>query len=189
MWIDRDNPASGGTTPILSIDDAKLFLRVDQDVDDALLAQLIEAATKVAQASIGQQFITATYNGYLDGFPARDYIEVELPPLQSVGYVKYYDTAGDLQTLSTDLYSADTTRKPGRIQLAYGQTWASTYAVPNAVDVQFTCGYGDAASDIPRTIVLAVKTLVYDYYYQRSSVGSVPMQAYRLLSTSAHGAA
>jgi uncharacterized phiE125 gp8 family phage protein len=189
MWIDRDNPTTAPATAVISPDEIKLFLRVDQDVDDALLVQLIQAATKVTEESLGQQLITATYSGYLDAFPARDYIEVEYPPLQSIGYVKYYDTAGDLQTFSTDDYSADTTRKPGRVLLGYGKTWPSTYAVANAVEVQFTCGYGDSASDVPPNVVLAVKTLVHDYYYDRASVGSMPMQAYRLLGSSAHGAA
>ena len=186
MYYDRNNPAVAPAEALVSTDDAKLFLHVDADTEDDLIDELVSAATNYAEIAIAQQFVTATRDFYGNVFPNRDYIEVDLPPLQSVTYVKYYDTAGDLQTFSSDNYSVDTIRKPGRINLGYGQSWPSTYAIPNAIQVRAVCGYGDAA-DVPENIVLAVKTLLHDYHENRATMGQMPAQVYRLLSISSHG--
>jgi len=188
MYVDRDNPTTPPSEAVVSTADAKLFLRIDDTTEDALVAELVLAATKYAQQAISQQFVTATYVGYLNTFPNADFIEVEYPPLQSIGSVQYYDTAGELQTFSTDDYTVDTTRRPGRINLAYGKSWPSTYGIPNAVVITFTCGYG-AATAVPENIALAIKMLIHEYHENRSPVGAIPSQVYRLLSTSSHGAA
>ena len=186
MYVDFDNPSTAPDEAVVSTEDAKLFLRVDADTEDDLIDEFVSAATKQIQTALGQQLVTATYDGYLNAFPAESYIEIPRSPLTEVESVKYYDAAGDLQTWSSDNYSVDTTRRPGRINLGYGVSWPTTYAIPNAVVVSFSCGYGEA-SDVPENIVLAMKRLIHEYYQNRGPTGEMPSQVYRLLSSSAHG--
>jgi uncharacterized phiE125 gp8 family phage protein len=187
MYVNRAAPDEAAAEAVVSVEIAKQFLRVTDDAEDELIADLVSSATHYAQEALGQQFVTASYTGYLNAFPAAPYIEVDYPPLQSVENVKYLDTSGTEQTLSASYYDVDIVRKPGRINLAYGCDWPSTYSAPNAVWVEFTCGYGDTAADVPENITLAVKTLLHEYYRNRGPTGEMPSQAYRLLSISSHG--
>ena len=76
---------------------------------------------------------------------------MEKSPVASVTYVKYYNSSDELTTLSTDDYVVDTYTEPGRITIACGKSWPSTYNRPSAVNVRFISGYG-TASDVPDTI-------------------------------------
>lgn len=117
----------------------KLHLRVDTTTDDELIKTLISAARQWCEGYEGQSYMVRSYKLYLDQF--EDEISLPMPPLVSVDSVQYYDTAGSLQTLATSYYTVDTDKIPGRIYLAYGQTWPSIYSIPKAVIITFTAGY------------------------------------------------
>jgi hypothetical protein len=68
------------------------------------------------------------------------------PPLQTVNSVTYYDDSGVLTTLDPSQYLVDTVSEPGRLVPAPNTTWPSTQTRANAVQVLFTCGYGDATA-------------------------------------------
>lgn len=79
-------------------------------------------------------------------------IYLPFPPLQTVEGIKYYDaTTQALTTLDPSQYIVDTISEPARITPAYGVTWPATLNRINAVEVNFTCGYG-AASAVPMGI-------------------------------------
>ena len=73
------------------------------------------------------------------------------PPLKTVDSVKYYDTAGVLQTLDPATYLVDAISEPARITPAPSTSWPATQNRMNAVQITFTCGYG-AAKDVPTGI-------------------------------------
>ena len=152
--------------------EAKDHLRVDGPDDDALISVLITAARKWAEEYTGRQFVTATWDWFLDGFCPS--FGVPIPPLQSVTSVKYLDTAGAEQTLDAATYRVDAVSEPGRIALDYGKSWPSTYSVINAVTVRFVAGYG-AAGAVPEPIRQAMLILIGEMYEQReeSLVGTI----------------
>jgi len=98
----------------------------------------------------------AAHTLYLDSFPVL--ISLNIAPIQSLTSIKYYDTDNSLQTLSTDNYDADVITEPGRIQVAYGYTWPSTYDRHNAVQVLFATGY--STSDTEATQQAAVPNII-----------------------------
>jgi len=164
--------------------EAKDHLRVDGSDDDALISVLITAASKWAEEYTGRQFVTATWDWFLDGFCPS--FSAPLPPLQSVTSIKYLDTAGAEQTLDSATYRVDAVSEPGRIALDYGKTWPSTYSVINAVTVRFVSGYGAAAA-VPEPIRQAMLILIGELYEQRqesvpASVGAVPFGVRALLT-------
>ena len=140
--------------------EAKDHLRVDGSDDDALISVLITAARKWAEEYTGRQFVTATWDWFLDGFCQS--FSVPIPPLQSVTSIKYLYTAGAEQTLDAATYRVDAVSEPGRIALDYGKSWPATYQVINDVTVRFVAGYG-AASAVPACIknwmLIRIKTL------------------------------
>jgi uncharacterized phiE125 gp8 family phage protein len=173
---------TAATTMPISVEEAKLHLRVTEDDEDTLILGLIKAATDFAQSWTKRQFITATYDLFLDSFPASDWcfgtegwawkrseIVVPKPPLQTVTYLKYYDLDGVQQTLAPATYEVDLSVDPACIRLAYNQSWPSVQSRANAIVVRFVCGYGLAPS-VPDTIKAAIKLHVGHLYENREAV-------------------
>lgn len=150
----------------ISLDEMKLHLRVDITDDDALITSLISAARLYVENYTQRQLIAATWQLFLNEFPPLcnwwnyqsgvgysgrlrrwtddpyfDSIRLGHAPLISVDSIRYVDTDGVTQTLSTSVYTVDPNTEPARIMLAYGQSWPSTRAQLNAVTVTYKAGF------------------------------------------------
>jgi uncharacterized phiE125 gp8 family phage protein len=149
----------------VTLAEAKDWLRVDGDADDALIEGLISVARSLAERFFDRSLVTQAWTAYYDRF---DCWEIRLPrgPLQAVNSVQYLDTAGDLQTLDAESYEADETRDPGTVQPAYAEVWPATRCAPKAVRVTFTSGYGSAA-EVPEPVKAALKFAVSMWYRRR----------------------
>ena len=161
----------------VSIEEAKAHLRVDIEDDDNLILNLITAARKKAETVLKRSLITQTLIYYPDEWPDDDYIELPLPPLQSVTSVVYTDYAGTATTLTQNTdYVADIKKDPGRVVLDYGMTWpTTTLDVTSPIAITYIAGYG-TPEDVPMPIKQAILILVSDYYENRESyiVGQTP---------------
>lgn len=148
----------------VSLAEAKKRLRVTVDAEDDDLTDLVAECREQAEDECGRAFVTQTLDLFLDGFPrGRGAIELPRPPLQSVTTVKYYDAAGELQTLDAAAYHVAAGAEPGRVvPVADGDGWPVTQAGrPQAVEVRYVAGYGLAAA-VPRSAKAAVLALVAD---------------------------
>lgn len=157
----------------VSLDEIKAHARIDFDDDDALLADLITTATARLDGrdgALGRCLITQTWRLALPGF--RTEICLPLPPCQEVTAVSYLDTAGVTQTLDPADYEVTGlgSVKGATIRPAYGTSWPSTRATPEAVFITFSAGYGDDASDVPVTLRTAIKMDAAHLYEHRESV-------------------
>lgn len=139
----------------VSLDEAKMQTRRDHVTNDDRYLEdvVIPAARDRAEKETERQFISATWELTMSGFPGCRYIELPRPPLQSVTSVQYVDEDGATQTLSAALYTVDAPEGPrcarGRILLNYDEEWPSTRCQENAVTVRFVAGYGDTYEAIP----------------------------------------
>lgn len=144
---------------------AKARLRVTTDAEDGDTTALIAECREQAEDECGRAFITQSLSVFLDGFPrGGEAIALPRPPLQSVTWVKYYDAAGDLQTIDAGAYHVAIGGEPGRIVPTAAQGyWPTTEAGrPEAVEVRYVAGYGDTAADCPRQVVAAILALAAD---------------------------
>jgi len=128
----------------VTLTEAKASLNVSFADDDTLITDMIEAATILAQTMTNRQLMTATYDYKIDGFSNE--IKIPRAPLASITSVKYLDTDGVEQTLSSAVYDVDTDSVPGEIRLGYDQTWPSYRAVKQAIRIRFVCGYADSGA-------------------------------------------
>lgn len=126
---------------------------------DPMLNMLITAARQHVETYLKRKLITQTLDLYLDQFPCWT---INLPPLQSVTAITYFDSNGVEQTLASDQYLVDSTTQPARITPAFGLVWPVTQWRNNAVKVRFVAGYG-AASAVPACVknwmLIRIKTL------------------------------
>lgn len=171
----------------VSVADAKNHLRVDVDLttDDSLIALLIGAARRYAEMYTGRSFITQTWRQTLDGFPGPSQIGVpygqtySLPGhaivldrgnVLSVDAIQYLAMDGTTQTMSPATYVADITGSPARITPVFGQIWPINLPQIASVWVNYTAGYGPAATDVPEGVRQWIMLRLNTLYENREEV-------------------
>ena len=156
------------TSTVISLAEAKTFLRIDSDYDDddGYITSLINVATGVVEEFTRRRLITQTYIIYYDEFPP--YIDLQVGEVASVTHIKYYDTSNSLQTLAAINYDLDDKIRPGRIYESERGDFPDTFERPNAVEVKFVVG--GASSDVPAPIVQAIYIIIGRYYENRQDV-------------------
>lgn len=170
----------------VSLEEAKLHLRVDISDDDALISGLVQAARERAEDILRRALITQTWELTLDRFPSGNELELPLPPLQSVASIKYTNSDGNENEFSSDDYVVDTAEEPGKVVLAYGSTWPSVTLYPTgAVKVRFIAGYGEAVA-VPQTFKQAILLMAGEWYENRENavqqrMVEIPLAAKNLL--------
>ena len=160
--------------PVVTLDEARLHLRVDSYDESDLITALVEAATAQAEAYCRRRFVTQQWRLTLGAFPSGA-IVLPWPPLVSVESVAYLDQNGVLQVVAPADYAVRTAVTPGEVVPAYGKTWPTARAEPDAVRIDFTCGYGAAAA-VPHAVRRAVLLVVGTLYANRETVAPVAMQ-------------
>jgi len=139
--------------------------------DSALITNLIGTALEDCQDFQNRQFITATWEYWLDEFPSKNQIDIPLPPLQSITAIKYYGTDNTEYTMAATDYFVDTKSFVGRVVLAYGKTWPSTVLRPgNGVYIEFIAGYGVTATDVPKAVKSAMLLMIGHLYKNREAI-------------------
>jgi len=153
---------------------AKTHMRITVTDHDDYIDALIIAARKTTEHLTGRALITQTIELRLDRFPTTIYLP--RGPVQSVTSIKYYDTAGDEQTLDAAEYQTELYSDPPRIEPEYGYSWPSTQDRMAAVTVKYIAGYGDAGTDVPDDLIHALKLLVAHWFESSEPVisGSIP---------------
>ncbi len=127
------------------------------------LRSFILSARRECESYSRTVFVTQRWLLRMDGFPGADWrynwrgyptITLPKPPFQSVDFVQYVDTFGNVQTLPLDttygngglqygyqLYRGSEAA-PGRLYSGWARPWPPTRMVPSNVMVQFRCGFG-----------------------------------------------
>lgn len=161
-------------TPIacVGLSAIKAHLRVASELtdEDDLIAAYVAAAWEFAEALTWRQLLTATLRLTLPAWECP--LLLPKPPLVSVESVKYYDAENELQTWDAANYRVHTTAGVSEIHPVYGVSFPSLYPRGDAVQVEYVAGYGEAAADMPPSLLHAVKLLVGQYYEHREEVGA-----------------
>jgi uncharacterized phiE125 gp8 family phage protein len=159
------------TTPpahqVVSLAEVRLQLNIDTEDFDARFAGWRMAATRLAETYTGRAFITRAYRKFYNRWPAQwqdgmisRFIEVERPPLLSVQALTYYDDADNATVYPATNYYVDTARSVGRVVLRRGAVWPVALRVANAIQLDWTAGYGVNPSDVPEEIRQAIIIMI-----------------------------
>jgi len=165
----------------VTLDQAKAWLKIDTDDDDALIGSLIGAARARAEWHTGQAFVTQSWILWLDRW--RPVIEIPLSPLASIQSLTFYAPDAAATVVDSGMYHVDAASRPGRI--GFAPTFMPPLLRPlDAVAVAFTAGYG-AAADVPPTITTAILVILAALYAARGDE-NVPMPATALALLAPH---
>ncbi|MGX1495176.1 putative phiE125 gp8 family phage protein [Labrenzia sp. MBR-25] len=149
-----------GAEPV-SLAELKAWCRVDFTDDDTLLASNGVAAREFVEQATGRQLVSATWKMTARCFGAVQ-LRLPKPPLQSVTSVEYRDADGTLQTLDPSDYLVDLPSN----SIEPVDSWPGVGDYPDAVQVTFVAGYGDAEA-VPQTIKHAIQCLSAHWYENR----------------------
>ena len=173
----------------LSLALAKEHLRVDSSftTDDNLIQGLITAARIYCEEFQNRAYLQQTWDLWLDDWPSVNFIDIPLPPLQSVSSIKYYDTDDtEYTTFDTDYYDVDDKGLVGRIVLKYGETWPAEVLRPsNAIVIRFIAGYETYSSTVTVASNTAVEKTAGDDFstnWQAGKIVNIAESPYRLSS-------
>lgn len=161
---------------VISVADFKAYMKIDGSDEDTILGNIIDAATNLAEVYTKRAFITQTQKLTLDGFDGSnqgdyfaeagiyniprsairsgDAIELPRSPIQAITSITTYNDANASSVFDSASYSVDT--NGGRVYLNDGYSWPTNLRDQAAVEIVYTCGYGDASTDVPSTIITAV---------------------------------
>ena len=154
---------------VLSLVNAKLFLRVDSSDEDSLITSIIDVAVEHVQDYTGQIL------GEADDIEiwAEDWETLQIPiaPVRSIKSIQYYDESNTLRTLATNLYwmqEGESISPQIRFDLPLPDLYDErTHRIKIIADVGF--------SSIPAPLVHAVRLLTSQYYDVRENfaVGTI----------------
>lgn len=165
------------TDPVL-LAEAKAHLRVTHDLENDLIAALIDAAVSNIDGwsgILGRCIIAQTWAVDADSFvplttfPPPTYADIAsmrlpFPDVQSV-VVTYYDTANAQQTFAGSNYYLANRPDGTFLVLASTASWPSVYSRPDAVRVTMVCGL----ATVPVAIKQAILLMVGHWYANREA--------------------
>lgn len=154
----------------IALDDMKMHLRVDDDSEDALIAQLTLAAVKRIERETG--YVCAAERTETFRFDAfDDQLRLPLRPVKADSVaISYLDTSGSAQTFADfRLVEMD---KITRLVPAVGATWPAPAQTAGAVTVTATVGYpgADLATAPDDDLRAAAKLIVGHWFANRETV-------------------
>jgi len=152
------------TTPTdmaITLADAKEFLRVEYDEDDALITSMVKGATIVAQSFINQQITECQYAMALSSFQKEVSL---LSPVKTIDNVKYYDATNTLHTLDSSNYYLMDFGLPNKLVFVDG-TSLDLYPRADALQITFTSGMTTISEDIISWVKVRIGTM-YQYREQ-----------------------
>jgi uncharacterized phiE125 gp8 family phage protein len=155
------------TTEPLTLAEVKRHLNVLHATEDAMISGFALAARRHVEETCSIALINQTQRVYLSAWPRDGKIPLYRPPLVSVTVVKYLDADEVEQTLAADQYHVIKNRIDPHILRRKSATWPTLADHPQAVWVDYVCGYGTEPSVVPQDIRNAVLMLAEHLYFNR----------------------
>lgn len=159
----------------LSLAEAKNYLRVGHDADDALIQSMISAARIQVESQTRRSLLVQTWRLVLDRWPPSGTIASPVSPLREVVAARVRDASGDAQELDADMFMLNTASSPGLIAFDAGRVLHPSQAVAG-IELDIEAGYG-AASDVPAPLLQAIRLLLaraYEYRGQGEEGKAMP---------------
>ena len=155
------------TSEPITLNEAKLHLRVNNTLEDSLITNLIVVARQWVENYTWRPLMTQTFDVVYDTLDSKELI-INKSPIQSVTSFKYIDQNGVEQILDTSKYVVDLLGQPGRIKL---DSIPNTKDTLNAYKIRIVCGYANAAA-VPQLHKSAMLLLIGHLYENKQQVQS-----------------
>lgn len=153
----------------VSLEEAKAHLRLDGNGDDDYVSALIVAARLQVETAIRRVLIDQTWRIYRDDWPPDGLVDLPVSPVRSIVEIVVYDADGEPTTLAPTAWKLDAASSPARLKLI--GTGPSPGRPLNGIEIDVVAGWGPSGVSVPRTLRLAIMTLVARWFENREGVG------------------
>lgn len=159
----------GVAEPIVTLNEAQAYVRIETGEEEALLAGLIRTASALCEAFINQIVIARPFEQDLPASGA--WARLPVTPVRSITDVATVDVGGLAIPLASDGYAVD-------IDFA-GDGWlrVSDAALGGRIRVSGTAGMADSENEVPEPIRQGVLRLVAHLFASRDGEGGEPPAA------------
>ena len=154
-------------TEPLTLAEAKSYLRVETDDDDAVIAALVSAARSHVEAQTRRALISQTWRLVRDQWPRDGRIAVVPAPLREVAAARIRDSQGAAHTIDVQAFIVD----PGASVISFAPwSLAAPSQIASGIEIDVDVGYGDAGGDVPEPLRQAIRLLVAHWYENRGLI-------------------
>jgi len=154
----------------ISLEEAKIFLRVSDTADDQLITTLIAAARVHVETLTRSAMITQTWRKVLDCWPSSNQVEMPLGPFQTLLSIRVYDAANVATTLPLAQFLPEESSRPARIALPTKIADQPIKRDRAAIEIDYQVGFGTNAADVPIDLKQSLLTLIGHWYQNREAV-------------------
>lgn len=161
-----------------------------ESVEPTLLTEMVVAAREFVELHTRRALITQTWTMFLDTLPqgqndlgwwdgiregsqtSGDARSIKLPigDLQSVTSISTFSSDNTETTFADTNYFLNTNETPGEVVLNEGVVWPTFTRNRMGIKVVYVAGYGDAGTDVPGALRMAIKQLAAHWYENRELV-------------------
>ena len=161
---------AGPASEPLSLAEAKAFLRVDDDQEDAYIGSLIIAARLHVEAMTSRALIYQSWRLVLDNWPETRLVRLPVSPVSALIAVRTLNDAAE----ETELDLADfVLRGQGETAVVDVAATVSGSTAPRAragIEIDFTAGFGPDATAVPQDLKHMILLLLGHWFEFRDSV-------------------
>lgn len=165
----------------VSLAEAKLFLRIDHNSEDALINTLIGAAREAVEAGCGRALITRRVRENLDIW-RRDAVNgalLSVGPVTNIVAVRLLADNGAQSVIDPERYRLEGGRD--RPRLVFPPGLPATLRSAGGIEIEYDAGFDDNAADLPLALRLATLQVVAALYEARQGEATVPDAARALM--------
>jgi uncharacterized phiE125 gp8 family phage protein len=161
----------------ISVEEARAFLRCDDDESDAYISSLISAARELAENQTGRTLLETGWEMRTDGFSRA--VRLEWPRVLRIQSLQFVAPGGEVLTLDPHDYVLDAANDfaPAWLVPARDRAWPETSDEVNAVRVRYIAGYGSDPAQVPASIKQWIRLHVRAFYDNPSAVSAGTAQA------------
>ncbi len=127
---------SDSGAPLVSLDEAKEYLKVTHSLEDRIIHDMIERVINDMEGYMWASLQSSQYKLYVSDW-LNGCIAIRPGPVSTIDTVEYYDSENALQTLSSSTYFL-AKGVPDRLMREYNSTWPPKFRRPDAIIVTYS---------------------------------------------------
>lgn len=162
---------AGPAVEPITLAEAKQFLRVEHDDDDDIIGALIAGSRIHVETQTRRALITQSWRLTRDVWPETGCLALLPVPVRTLDAVRVYKSDGTTLALDLAGFALDNSAAPARLSLVHGAPPAPERRAAG-IEIDVTCGYGDAPTDVPEPLRQAIRLLVAHWYENRRIVAA-----------------
>lgn len=157
----------------LPLTELRRNLRLDDETENALVAELAMVAARVVQERTGKAIGAQTWRMDVKAPISDALLRLPLVPVTAVTTMTYQDENDAQQNLTVSDFYLFSDEDKAYLKPKDGVSWPVTYDRPDALSVTFTAGF----ATVPRSLKQAIQLLTAHYFENREAATARPMAA------------